>query len=325
MKDYYRRLGIPPNATPQSVERALATVKDNALRREARAVLLSDRRVAYDLTHVQLARIAQLRTNLGLAHTTLWQGSGAEDFQAAPSGTPSELEKLRTEAGRASAKAPPAAQSGLKGYYLVGLLSLVVVGGWLYLWTLLPGATPPEPDRELTREPTPLPTAPAVETDFGSPVITSLDEVPSIPQIPEAAPLPSVPLPQTGVMARIRPYRDKGPLLRLKTDRATGNVYAKIIDVETGGEAARLFVRQEETATMALPPGSYRVRYAAGSTWYGPEHLFGQGTSIAEADKTFVLTVTETDEGVLYDVQTIELILQSHGNLRTKSIVDSQF
>lgn len=76
---------------------------------------------------------------------------------------------------------------------------------------------------------------------------------------------------------------------------------------------------------MALPPGSYRVRYAAGSTWYGPEHLFGQGTSIAEADKTFVLTVTETDEGVLYDVQTIELILQSHGNLRTKSIVDSQF
>lgn len=321
MKDYYRRLGIPPNATPQSIERALATVKDNALRREARAVLLSDRRVAYDLTHVQLARIAQLRTNLGLTHTTLWQGSGAEDFQAAPSGTPSELEKLRSEAGRTWANTPPATQSGLKGYYLVGLLSLVVVGGWLYLWTLLPGAPPPEPDRELTREPTPPPIATAVETDFGSPVITSLDEAPPIPQISQAAPLPNVPLPQTGVMARNRPYRDKGPLLRLKTGSATGNVYAKIIDAETGDEVVRLFVRKEDMATVALPVGSYRVRYAAGSTWYGPEHLFGQDTNIAEADKTFVLTSTETK----YDVRTIELILQSHGNLSTKPIAISQF
>ena len=53
-----------------------------------------------------------------------------------------------------------------------------------------------------------------------------------------------------------------------------------------------------------------------GTTWYGTKYLFGPGTSVAKADKTFDFRI----DGEKVHGYTVELIKQENGNLNTKDI-----
>ncbi len=63
------------------------------------------------------------------------------------------------------------------------------------------------------------------------------------------------------------------------------------------------------------------MRYATGKTWYGTKHLFGPETAYAKADEPFDFTFN----GYQYSGYTVELILQTGGNLRTSSISAANF
>ncbi len=56
----------------------------------------------------------------------------------------------------------------------------------------------------------------------------------------------------------------------------------KVVDWETGKVVQTLFVRSGEKAEVKLPIGQYKLRFAAGETWYGDQKVFGRSTRYGE-------------------------------------------
>ena len=87
MKDYYKRLGLDDDATPDSIRGALAAPADparapDAVTREAAEFVLLDprRRAVYDRNRQVLVTIGQLRARLGLNLKPFWSRGGFGDF-----------------------------------------------------------------------------------------------------------------------------------------------------------------------------------------------------------------------------------------------------
>lgn len=70
-----------------------------------------------------------------------------------------------------------------------------------------------------------------------------------------------------------------------------------------------------------VPVGSYEIKYATGQEWFGPILDFGESASYARCDDRF--DFTQDDDG--YTGYTIELILQTDGNLQTDPIPAEDF
>jgi hypothetical protein len=141
-----------------------------------------------------------------------------------------------------------------------------------------------------------------------------------------SAPIPSVQRPKlkaqlvaTGVL-----YNQTGraPLapLRVRTT-AGGDYYLKLVGSTHSTEAVGIYVHGGTTLEVEVPLGSYRMRYAYGSTWYGTKWAFGDDTQYFEADKVFDFEATS--DGV--SGYTVELIPQPNGNLATASISAEDF
>lgn len=80
MRDLYKRLGVPPTASRESIEQSLPRA-DPQTRRDAEHILLHERRRGvYDVNRTALENIGALRAGLGLDQTSAWLDSGAEEF-----------------------------------------------------------------------------------------------------------------------------------------------------------------------------------------------------------------------------------------------------
>jgi hypothetical protein len=103
--------------------------------------------------------------------------------------------------------------------------------------------------------------------------------------------------------------------------REGADYYVKLVDITNGKDAVGIYVFGGQGFEVLVPLGSYEMRYASGKTWYGLANLFGPGTRYAKAHDIFNFRATPTG----YAGYTVELILQSKGNLRTTSIRPEQF
>lgn len=84
MKDLYKHLGIPPTASVEQIERAVAAAPAGAVRNAARHILLSPRRrKVYDRNHRLLTTIGQLRGRLALGMRPFWSHGEHHDFTQA--------------------------------------------------------------------------------------------------------------------------------------------------------------------------------------------------------------------------------------------------
>jgi len=80
-------------------------------------------------------------------------------------------------------------------------------------------------------------------------------------------------------------------------------------------------ITPDSTAEVDVPLGTYEIYYACGYTWYGSTHKFGSKTVYNKCDGTFRFY----EDGEYYQGYTLELYLQSNGNLDTDEIPESQF
>ncbi|MCL7929550.1 hypothetical protein [Halomonas llamarensis] len=95
MRDLYQRLALPPHATPQELQSAIAACQHSALKQDAEAVLaIPERREVYDSTHTTVSDIGRLRARLGLTHAAHWQGNVANDFSLPPDNAISRHDEL---------------------------------------------------------------------------------------------------------------------------------------------------------------------------------------------------------------------------------------
>jgi hypothetical protein len=140
------------------------------------------------------------------------------------------------------------------------------------------------------------------------------------------------PEPKPQSLPALRPVRVKPGILFNRTGKeelaplailtAPGRDYfVKLIDADTEETAVGIYVEGGKPADVTVPLGSYEMRYASGSTWYGFADLFGPGTNYSRVGET----LNFREENNQYRGYTIELTLQAGGNLDTVDISAQEF
>ncbi|MGH8502544.1 MAG: hypothetical protein ACREVE_08730 [Gammaproteobacteria bacterium] len=298
MRDLYKKLGVKPSASTREIESAINDCKNAALRRDASAVLLVERRrQSYDRLHSSLADIGKLRGRLGLNHAANWHGNAANDFTVASESPRSLHDDLIRKVEKATRQ--PLFQRFLNSIkeLIAGIFrfaaGLAAVFGVLWFIGVLLDS----------------------QDSTTSPPATYQSAQPSRPAFNQ----PIMPLPASGT---VRNYTDQERVAPFQINTSAGaNYLVKLEEVGTSRDVADIFAIGGSTVEVRVPLGSYIVKYASGQNWYGYEYLFGPETSYNKADTTFRFR----DDGYQISGYTITLYRVAHGNMQTRQISASDF
>ncbi len=126
-------------------------------------------------------------------------------------------------------------------------------------------------------------------------------------------------LPRTGVLTQQFLGKGVAPL-EIKT-KSGSNYYVKVLNWSTHDEVITAFIRGGEPFETLLPVGSYEIRYAAGTSWFGPLLDFGDRAAYSKCDDRFEFTATADG----FHGYTLELILQVAGNLEVDEMRPEDF
>ena len=120
------------------------------------------------------------------------------------------------------------------------------------------------------------------------------------------------------------------PLAPLRIETPAGTNYVlKLVHAANGREAMLIYVTGGKTFQTNAPLGTYKIRGASGSTWYGVSHLFGQGTRYFKLQSKG--RGANSDQFRFYrsgrEVHGFRIILikQVAGNLETETIKPEEF
>lgn len=109
--------------------------------------------------------------------------------------------------------------------------------------------------------------------------------------------------------------------LRIVTPTGDRKYFIKLVDANSGSVAETVFVYGGQSFKIDVPLGTFRIRYASGSTWYGEADMFGPETTYSEFDKVFEFT----EQGDQVSGYTVEFVRQRGGNLPQRSMSAGQF
>ena len=131
--------------------------------------------------------------------------------------------------------------------------------------------------------------------------------------------LPKVAMPRSGAEQHYTNNKKIAPF-KIKTSYGS-NYLVKLVSTYSQDTIMTIFVKGGDTVTTKVPLGTYVVKYATGTEWYGYKHLFGKETGYSKADTSFIFENT----GYQISGYTITLYRVSNGNLSTTAIDPSQF
>ncbi|TVV76424.1 hypothetical protein [Sphingomonas solaris] len=121
---------------------------------------------------------------------------------------------------------------------------------------------------------------------------------------------PAVTFPRSGsvtVNRNVDPHKATARL-RVTTDQA--NAVVQLYDRDTDEHIISVYFRRDDEATLAVPPGEYRMQIVEGYTWHGPANYFGSSTT---AD-----TVIAEMRFGQQAIHGIDLHRRPNGNLNTR-------
>jgi hypothetical protein len=296
MRDLYSRLGVDPSASEQEFRSAISNCTSSTLKADATEVLLiSERRRSYDRVYRTLSDIGSLRAHLGLNHGDNWQSPESDDFSREPTHTYALYDELiaKIHQFKTRSKTDGFINSVKKFVFGIFRLAAVFCGLAAIIWIISVGEDSPRP----------------------SSTPSSNYIAPSQPAFNE----PTLALPEPGTIRRHTARTGIAPL-EIKTS-AGSNYLVKLEDISTGTNILDVFVRGGSTINIEVPLGTYRLKYAAGQTWYGYEHYFGPDTGYSKADSTFRFY----NDGNRVSGYTVILYQVRDGNLRTSRLSPEQF
>lgn len=298
MRNLYSRLNISSSASPEEIQSAIKTCSNASIRADASEVLLTPgRRRIYDGLNSALIDIGHLRAVLGLSHAENWHGEEASEYTQKSSTPHSKRDELlkKIQASNRQVKSQGFVNP-VKNFFL-GLFRLVavivVIGSIIGFISVIfddsPSSSKPKSRYSQSSPPKPVFTEPAL------------------------------PLPYSGATRMHTSARAVAPL-EIKTS-AGSNYLVKLQNNSTGKNIMDIFVRGGNTVEVNVPLGSYTVKYASGSTWYGYKHYFGPETGYNKADSIFHFR----NNGYQISGYTITLYRVAHGNLSTSRINPTEF
>lgn len=84
------------------------------------------------------------------------------------------------------------------------------------------------------------------------------------------------------------------------TNGSSSNYFMKFVKAGTDTTVIAFFVRGNSTATIDMPTGTFELRYAYGTDWYGIHKLFGENTRYAKDEEYYEFTRTKNWSISLY-------------------------
>ncbi len=112
-------------------------------------------------------------------------------------------------------------------------------------------------------------------------------------------------LPFTSVLRRFHDETSSEALLRIVNRDITFHLFIAVERWDTRETVLTAFIRSARSLDINLPPGSYRLRQAAGVHWYGEEHLFGrQGLYLASDRRIDLVEQDGTIQGRTVEIST---------------------
>jgi len=320
MRNLYRRLGISELSSPEEIRQAIAACSNASVREDAEEVLLVEaRRRNYDRLHTLLSDIGALRANLGLTHGRNWRGGQATEYSQEPTSRRSKFEQLIEKTRSASNPDRHGPFLDSVKYSIARLLQVsafagaIIVSGWVIGAFMTDTGT--KIDQSVSVKPRPQ--RPAAEVT--APVVPprSQKDPQEVPRVVYAE--PALALPPSGFTRRHNGVEGIAPL-EIQTSGGS-NYLVKLEEVSTHRNVLDVFIRGGDYVNVTVPLGGYRIKYAAGSTWYGYKHYFGQSTSYSQADKIFQFR----RDGNRISGYTITLYQVANGNLNTSRIDATEF
>jgi hypothetical protein len=256
----------------------------------------------YDHTHQTLEGIAQLRNGLGLTHSQMWDNALDSEFNDG-SVSPLRMDRLIVSRKYSKTESTSGEKEQTNGRDLpYGMLLVIFV-----LITAIAVMA-----LNSRKEGAKTPKSPNVVTPSKSATAVIQESRPSFNA-------PQIAAPRHGTIAR---YSNSEGVAPLEINTSYGEYYfIKLENAATGATEVELFINGGRRIEIEMPLGTYIMKYAAGTTWYGREHLFGPETSYSEAGSTFKFTQDYSG----YSGYTVTLYKVANGNMTTKSINASDF
>ena len=292
MRNLYTRLGIEPSASEQEIRAAIARCKNSTVKTDGAEILLNaSKRRNYDRVFRTLCDIGVLRAHLGLSHGNNWGSPESDDFRVEPTHGLSLHNELVAKIKRFNKKSKGDGFVNSVKEFIAGIFRIAAVFGGIagVIWMI------------------------SIWEDSSAP--SSSYSPPSQPTFNE----PALHLPQSGT---IRRYTSRAGVAPLEIQTSAGSNYlVKLEDVSTGSNILDVFIRGGSTIEIEVPLGTYRLKYAAGQTWYGYEHYFGPSTGYSKADSNFRFY----NDGYRVSGYTVTLYQVRDGNLSTSRLSPGQF
>ena len=120
----------------------------------------------------------------------------------------------------------------------------------------------------------------------------------------------------------VNSYTSADRIAPFEIKAAQGNNYfVKLVNAYSEETVLTVFVRGGTTVNIDVPLGTYKVKYASGSTWYGENYLFGTYTSYSKTDKMFDFKIV----GNQVSGFSMTLYTVANGNLHMSKIPKSDF
>lgn len=305
MRNLYAELGITPNATPAEVSEAL--VENPALKDSAYVLLHPQRRAIYDRVHSTLSAIGGLSVRMLSGHRE------TDFFREHPDFHPGLKTGSAAAAAKSKHKSNPRRkrQHSPKANKVMGLgnWAWVVLGAAIISYLYLESGGYLDSDNSEIENSSHVTTSAADPDNFERYILQEHTE--TKPQ------LTPVPMPSTGWGTTS--VKGSGQnFINVRTSPSGPHTLVKVEYWDSGNEVATRIVQAGNTVKIPVPLGTFRIKTASGSTWYGPEHLFGPDTNYSVANSDFPLRK-------LGEYWEVELIEQTDGNLTQSSIPKSQF
>lgn len=299
MRNLYIRLGVDPCATEQEIESAIMRCTNSTVKTNATEVLLNpSRRRNYDRVHQTLCDIGVLRAHLGLNYGSNWGGPESDDFNTYPTHGLSLRDEL-TEKIRSLNKVNKVEERVDSTKEFLGDIGRAVLlfGGIVGFVGFVGFVSTLDTNSSSSR---------SSRSSYSTPPQPTFNE-------------PALQLPSSGTIRRFTSKVGVAPL-EIKTSSGS-NYLVKLEDVSTERDILAVFIRGGSTIEIEIPLGTYRLKYAAGKTWYGYEHYFGPSTGYSKADTNFRFY---NDSGRVSGY-IVTLYQVRDGNLRTSSLSPGEF
>lgn len=303
MRNLYKHLSLYRGASLEAINDAIRLCPFGKLRDDATSVFSNaKRKELYDHTHTTLSKIGKLRAGLEMADSENWHGPLKSEFEP-HSTSPLRLNHIlnpRTRHTKIPKPKTPKERQPLRTATKIKICLFLMSCAFSGLLVLSESAHLNQVSTE------------ASQRDTNG--ILSTETLPE----PEFN-VPSILPPLHGTLKYNTPSTPVAPFEVITSDG--GYYLIKLENVSTGRPDIELFVHGGKSIEIKVPLGTYIMKYAAGSKWYGHEYYFGPNTAYSKADSLFRFKEDFTG----YSGYTVTLYQVRNGNLDTERISAEEF